>query len=148
MKTLTIIFLGLLCAWTSIDPSDLEIGHVEGAMIDVRDSLQFEGLCGGTERIEVQFEKIRFCDQKNKLKIKGQVTTFYDEPFPNCGIVAGREEQGGIKANSDVLTTDSLGRFDVTIDYRPDDELFIFGLGTTIIKTKIKKGKTGEEAGS
>jgi len=59
IEYLTIIILTFFCNRISINPSEIEIGNVEGAMMTLKGDLDFEGACGGTERVEVKFEKIK-----------------------------------------------------------------------------------------
>tara|TARA_Y100001934_G_scaffold142925_1_gene171872 strand:- start:84 stop:506 length:423 start_codon:yes stop_codon:yes gene_type:complete len=137
MKFLTIILLLLTCKWVDVQPSDLEVKYVEGAMMGDFEKLEFTGICGGTEAIEAHFDQIQFCKKLHQLKIKGRITSNYGEPYPYMSFVTGKEQRNKIFRNSEILTSDSTGTFDLSIDYKKGDELFIYGVGTYILRTRI-----------
>jgi len=135
MKYLTIIFLTLTCKWVDIPVSDIKTEYVGHVMIGDYEKLEYEGSCGGTAGIEAHFDRIQYCDKSNRLRIQGKMTTDYGEPYPYMSFVTGKDLGDRIDRSSKTLTSDSTATFDLTIDYKEGDDLFIFGVGSYVLKT-------------
>lgn len=138
MKSFALLLFILPCLWLEIPRDELEISSMEGAMMGDFENLEFTGSCGGTERLVAHFEKIEHCEKLQQLKLKGQMSTRYDEPFPFMNFVAGKIEGNQIIPHTEPQTADSTGAFNLIINYQKGDELFIYGLGSSILRAQIR----------
>ena len=77
-------------------------------------------------------------EKSNQLSIQGKMTTDYGEPYPYMSFVTGKDLGDRIDRSSKTLTSDSTATFDLTIDYKEGDDLFIFGVGSYVLKTTIE----------
>ena len=118
MKLIAIMLVVLNCIWQDIPTSDLAIEDIT-AMIEDDKKLIFSGVCGGTQEIKINFDNVQYCQSLNQIKIKGNITTKdSNEPYPYINIVVGQEMNGRIKRSSKIMVTDSLGAFNLIMDYK------------------------------